>query len=263
MTTTTSSWAAGWRGVQTLWELEMVRVVKAPLLLVATLATPLTWLFLFGLALGGNLRLGPGGVGYAAFLTPGLVVLMGMTFALASGARTMADKQQGFLKEVLVAPVGRMSIILGRTLGICTVVTMQAFLLLGVPVLLGQGITLPYGVVSIAGIAAGVVLVALGFTGVGMLMGVRGKNPQSYQAALGLLTLPMFFLSGAIVPVSQLPAWALPIALVNPMAYAVEVVRQSALGTSFGSLPWELALFGLAGFALLTLSVGAKNLRQA
>jgi ABC-2 type transport system permease protein len=230
---------------------------------IATLATPLAWLVLYGGLMQSSLALRFGGVQYLAFITPGLVVLMATMFALNSGARTMADKQMGFLKEVLVSPVGRMEVILGRTLGVCTIVSLQSLILVGIPFLWGDGVPAPYGALSLLGVMLAVSLLALGFVGVGMIMAVRGKNPQSFQALLGLLTLPMFFLSGALLPPSRLPDWAQALAAINPMAYAVNVARGAALGTEHAYFPLELSLLGLFGFALFTLSMGARNLREA
>ncbi|HEV8360094.1 MAG TPA: ABC transporter permease [Candidatus Thermoplasmatota archaeon] len=249
------------RGAITLWKLELLRAAKAPVLIASTLATPLVWLVLFGTMFRDGVGVRFQGFDYLTFMAPGLMILMASLYALSSGTRTMADKQVGFLKEVLVAPVGRMEVIVGRALGICTIVTAQALIILGVPALLGEGPPVPYGALSIAGIAAAVSLVALGFTGLGMMMATQGKNPQSFAAAIGALTLPMFFLSGALVPIANLPAWARGLATVNPMAYAVDLTRQAALGTGVGHFPLALAALGLLGFALVALSAGAKHLR--
>jgi ABC-2 type transport system permease protein len=247
-------------GVRTLWELELVRMSQAPVSVAATLATPLAWLVLFGASAQAGFAPRVGGGSYLAFMAPGVAVLLAVFFALASGARTMADKSAGFLKEVLVAPVGRMEIVLGRTAGICTIVLVQAGILLGIAALMGAAPPLPYGILSVAGVVGALCLIALGFTGVGLGIAAGSGNPQSYQSLIGLATLPMFFLSGAIVPIASLPAWAQALAMVNPMAYAVDAARQAAIGAQVGAFPLALDILGLAGFALATLSVGAKRL---
>lgn len=250
------------RDALTLWRLELVRTWQSKALVAISLITPLAWLFLFGLAIDRGLRLEFGGVSYLAFLGPGLMAMMSIFWALNSGQAVGRDKDTGFLKEVLVAPVSRLSVVAGRSLGVATVTLAQAMLVLLFTALLGQGVALPFGLLSIVGIAAIVLLLALGFVGMGMSIAVSGSNPQAFQAVVALLSLPMFFLSGALQPVDTLPAYLRPFAFINPLAHGVDALRVVVLGPEHAVFPFPLALLALVGFALFTLSVGAKKLAQ-
>lgn len=250
------------RDALVLWELELVRTWQSKALVIVSLVTPLTWLFLFGLAFDQGLALRFGGAGYLAFVGPGLMAMMALFWAMNSGQAVGADKQSGFLKEVLVAPVSRLSIVAGRSLGVGTVTVAQALLILALTGLFSVGVALPYGALSVLAVVAIVFLMALGFVGMGMAIAVGGKNPQAYQAVVALLSLPMFFLSGALQPVSSLPAYLQPFAYINPLAHGVDALRGVILGPAQASFPLPLAILGLLGFALFTLSVGARKLKE-
>ncbi|MCA1814347.1 MAG: ABC transporter permease [Halobacteriales archaeon] len=241
-------------------ELELTRTWQSRAAVLAAFITPLAWLLLFGLAFDQGLGVRVGAIGYMAFISPGLVAMLGTFSSLGSGQGIGRDRDTGFLKEMLVAPVSRLSLVAGRGMSVALLALGQALLVLVLVALVGGGLPLPYGALSVLGAAAVLGLLCMGFLGAGLAIAVRSPNATTYQATIGVLTLPMFFLSGALVPISKMPAALQAAAYVNPMAYGIDALRTLLLGEAYSAFPLPLAVLALCGFALFTLGFGARNL---
>ncbi|MEU6482664.1 ABC transporter permease [Streptomyces sp. NPDC046887] len=214
--------------VRVLWRREMIRFVRNRLRIATSLVMPLLFLLILGSGL--NSVLDPPGTGTGAgdfrrYLFPGVLLMVVQGPALTTGALIVWDRQAGFLRQMLVAPVRREALLGGICLGGAT--TGAAYAL---PMLLMAGVVgVPYGLHLL--LALGVLgLVALSFTVVGVLGAVCIRRPETFDIVMGLCAMPLLFLSGALFPVHQLPGWLNAAVLVNPLTYGVDALRRTLPG---------------------------------
>jgi ABC-2 type transport system permease protein len=209
-----------------LWLRQLKRYSRSRARIFASLAQPV--LFLIALGFGfGPIYARAGGGNYIAFLAPG-VITMGVVFtAVFSGIEIIWDKQFGFLKETLVAPVSRTTIMLGRTLGGATVALRQGCIVFAVTLAVGFRPSdlqmLPLAVLFLFGIA-------LLFTSLGTAIAAKIDDMQSFPLIMNFLVMPLFFLSGALFPLSQLPPALTAVMSLNPLSYGVDGVRGALCG---------------------------------
>ena len=229
-----------------IWLREMKKYVRNKSRLVGNLAMP--FFFLAFLGMGFN-SLGisglPAGMSYLDFLAPGIVA-MGLLFSsMFAGVSILWDRQFGFLKEIMVAPVGRTSIVIGRIFAGMTSGVIQAFFILGISLLMGVRITsLPGLLASVAFI----MLIAMSFVGLGISIASRIQDMHGFQLIMNFLVMPTFLLSGALFPLDRLPAWLAGLSYIDPLTYGVDGLRALITGTSH--LPVLLDLGILGGFCL-------------
>ena len=237
--------------VYILWLRQLKRYVRSRARIVGSLAQPL--LFLVALGFGfGPIYARAGGGNYIQFLAPG-VIAMGILFtAMFSGIEVLWDRQFGFLKETLVAPVPRLQVMLGRTLGGATVATLQGiivFLLtLGVgfrPAHLAQ---LPLALLMMF-------LTAILFTALGTAVASVLEDMQGFQLIMNLLVMPLFFLSGALFPLAGLPPSIGLVARIDPLSYGVDGIRGALIGAPHFSLAVDVGVLG--AFVVVLLAVGS------
>jgi len=218
---------------------------------------PLAYIVLLGVGLGGVARLPGIAPDYLIFLIPGTVAVTVMLTALGHGGQILWDRQYGFLRVVLVAPVSRMEIVLGHTAGGATIAIFQGLLLL-FPALL-VGFTLP----SLAGFGMAcvfMILAAVAFTALGVAIAARTGDAGGLQMITGVFSFLFFGFSGAVFPISTLPAWIEPITLVNPLTYCVEGVRYGLTGMS--QIHPGVCLAVMTGFCVVTVAGGAYLFRK-
>ncbi|MFO1533626.1 MAG: ABC transporter permease [Thermoplasmatota archaeon] len=220
-----------------VWRREMIRFVRARSRIVGGLVQPILFLFVLGYGLG-SLVPAAGGVDYKRFIFPGTLSMSVVTTSIFSAISIVWDREFGFLREMLVAPVSRASIVLGKTSGGATVATSQgAIMLLLAPVV---GVTLtPLLVVEVLGIA---MLMAFALTSFGVFVASRMKKMEGFQVVMQFLLFPMIFLSGAMFPLANVPTWLSAIAHLDPLTYAIDPMRRVILGAQFaGSVPPAVA----------------------
>jgi ABC-2 type transport system permease protein len=239
--------------VYVLWQREMKKFVRNRSRIAGSLAMPLMFLFFFGFGLSGMAVPGaPAGVSYVQFLIPGIIgmgLLFSSTFA---GLSVLLDRQFGFLKEIMVAPVSRISIVLGRAAGAITTGLIQALAILAISlVFLNGGI----GVLEIVTLVAFMVLTATAFIGLGLIFASKMKDPQGFNIIMNFLIMPLFFLSGAIFPLANLPAAAQYISYADPLTYGVDGMRGALIGVSYIPIAVDFAV--LAVISILMLILGA------
>lgn len=209
-----------------VWRREMIRSYSQPARLASMLIQPILYLFVLGKGLS-NLIGSTGGLDYSKFLFPGVIAMSIVGTALFSGASILWDREFGFLREMMVAPVSRTSIILGKASGGATAATLQgAVLLLLAPLI---GIDLGLGVVL--ELLLGGFLLAVTITCLGILLASRMKRMESFQAVTQMLLFPMIFLSGITFPLRGLPDWLTWLTRLNPLTYGVDPLRQAVLGS--------------------------------
>ncbi|MEM4717196.1 MAG: ABC transporter permease [Desulfurococcaceae archaeon] len=171
-----------------------------------------------------------GGVNYIAFMISGIVVMTAFVGSFISGISVIWDKQFGFLKETLVAPAPRSSIILGRILGDSVVTTLQSMIIIALSQLLTSEINLLNTPVAIIY----VFIMSVGFTSLGTVLSLKFSSMEGFQMVINLLTMPMVFMSGVFYPVVTMPYWMKITAKINPLTYSVHSVRYWLTGSNIG-----------------------------
>ena len=209
------------RAVKVVWQREMIRFVRSKGRLISGLAQPLLLLFVLGSGLSGLTRSATGGVDFRTFLFPGIVATSTLFTAIFAGISIVWDREFGFLREMLVAPVPRSSILVGKCLGGGTIATMQALILVALAGLVG----VPYNPVMIIALLVLLFLTALAMTAFGLMISVRIKKFQAVMPIVQLVLTPMMFLSGSLFPLAGLPVWLAVLTRLNPLTYAVEPMR--------------------------------------
>ena len=209
------------RAVKIVCHRELLRWIKDRRRLVAGLIQPLLWLFVLGTGLSRVVSSGSRGVDFRTFLFPGVLGTSVMFTAVFSGVSVVWDREFGFLREMLVAPISRTSIMAGKCLGGAIVATAQAVIIL----LLAGLAKVPYSPVLMLKLLAVLFLASLAITAFGLLLGARVSNIQSVMPVIQTVVTPMMFLSGSLYPTSGLPTWLAVATKLNPVTYAVHPMR--------------------------------------
>ena len=226
-----------------LWLRELKRYSRSRAQIVASLGQPLLYLLVLGFGLGPVFqRAGQGS--YLQFIAPGVIGMSVLFSSIFSGIGLLWDRQFGFLKETLVAPVPRLHIMIGRTLGGATVATLQGLLVLIVCLLAGFrpafAATLPEAVLFMG-------LICVVFAALGTVIGSTLQNMQGFQLIMNFLVMPIFFLSGALFPLNNIPTALAVVTKLDPLTYGVDGLRGAFIGLShFGMMTDALVLFGVA-----------------
>lgn len=217
-------------GIYALWLRDVKRFLRTPSRIIGSIAMPLLFLVFLAFGFSGAAIPGlPDGVDYLEYLVPGMVgftMLFGASFA---GLSILSDQDVGFLKEILVAPISRTSIVLGRIAGGSTTALVQAVLILLLSIPLGFRITNPL-LLPVAFLF--LVLIAVTFVGFGVALASQFSDSEGFGLVVQFVIFPLFFLSGAIYPISSFPEPIQLMALVNPLTYGVDGLRAVLVGTS-------------------------------
>src|SRR3989338_8398740 len=188
---------------------------------------------------------------YLDFIFPGIIAMSVLFTSMFSGISVIWDKQLGFMKEMLVAPISRTKIMVGKTLGGATTAVFQGFLIFMLSLLFGIRIHSFSGfIVALAFMA----LIGISFTALGISFGSRMEDMQAFPLVMNFVIMPLFFLSGALFPLEGVPKILRMIALINPLTYGVDALRFGLVGIS--QIPLWIDFIVLAGFCVLTISVG-------
>jgi ABC-2 type transport system permease protein len=220
------SWRSEARAVKTLWRREIIRFAADRTQIAMWLIQPLLFLFVLGSGLESLSAASTGGVDLRTFIFPGVLCMAALFTGIFSAASLVWDRELGFLREVLVAPISRSSIILGKCLGGATVATFQGVILLALAGL----VDVPYDPLLILSVFGLLLLISFTVTALGVLVAVRIKRAQAFTYMMQLVVMPLFFLSGAFYPVSGLPAWLEALNRIDPLTYAVDAMRQLVFG---------------------------------
>jgi ABC-2 type transport system permease protein len=208
------------RAVSMVWRREMIRYGRDRARMLAMLLQPLLFLFVMGTGLASVVDTG-GAVDFRTFLYPGVLAMSVLFTAAFSGISLVWDREFGFLREMLVAPVSTAAIVLGKCLGGATAATLQSVVLL----LLAGLVGVPYAPALFAMFLLCLFLGALMLTSMGVLMSVRVKQIQAAMPLSQLIIMPMMFLSGTLFPLANLPGWLAVTTKLNPLTYAVQPMR--------------------------------------
>jgi ABC-2 type transport system permease protein len=246
------------RTIGMVWQRELIRLRRTPTRIVTGLAQPIIFLFILGAGLGSLIQQGPGGLDYQEFLFPGILSMSIITSALFSAVSIVWDREFGFMREMLVAPVSRASIVLGKALGGGTVAVVQGLILVLAAPIVGVDLTVGRLLLLIVSL----LLLAFAMTAFGIVLATRIERMESFQMVMTLVLQPMIFLSGAVFPLQNLPTWLAVITHLNPATYAVDLVRRSVLPDVPGVeiAGWVVPMWAEAA---LVLSIGTGLLALA
>jgi ABC-2 type transport system permease protein len=245
------------RAIYILWERQLKRFYRSKTRIVAGLGQPL--LFLIALGMGFGPVFAKAGEGdYILFLAPGIMAMSILFTSLFNGIEVIYDRQFGFLKETLVAPVSRLSIMLGKTLGGATVALMQGTIVMFLSMLVGfRPLSLTSVVIGLFFMAA----IAVLFTSIGIAVASKMQDMHGFQLIMNFLVMPTFFLSGALFPLSNLPLSLTLVTRINPLSYGVDGLRGALTGTHHFPLLLDFSVILL--FALIVLVVGSYLFSKA
>ena len=216
------SWRGDLRAVKIVWQRELIRFSKDKLRIVTSLVQPFLFLFVLGTGLSHLAGAGTHGVDLRTFVYPGVLCMAVLFTAMFSAASLVWDREFGFLREMMVAPVRRSSLVLGKCLGGATVASFQGFVVL----CLAGTVGVPYAPTLVLAVFALQLALAFAITAFGVMVAARIKQIQSFMAITQMVMMPMYFLSGAIFPVSGLPQWLTILNRIDPMTYAVDPMRR-------------------------------------
>ncbi len=234
-----------------LWLRELKRYVRSRVQIVVSLGQPCLYLLALGFGLSPVFRQAGHG-SYLQFMAPGVVGMTVLFSSVFSGIAMLWDRQFGFLKETLVAPVPRLQIMVGRTLGGATVAMIQGTLILVICLIAGFR---PHHWLAIPLAFFFVVMIAFVFAALGMAIGSVIKDMQGFQLVMNFLVMPIFFLSGALFPLANLGRVMDVITKLDPLTYGVDGLRGALINNWYFSLPVDVAL--LVAIGALFLSAGA------
>ena len=235
-----------------LWLRQLKHYWRSKARLLGSLGQPLLFLITFGFGFGPMYTRASGGANYLDFLAPGIVSMSILFTAVFSGREVIWDRQFGFLKETMVAPISRTEIMIGKTLGGATIAMIQGLIVLSLTYLLG------FRIPGLANLAFGLVfmsLIAIFFTGLGLAIASKMKDMQGFQLIMNFLIMPIFFLSGALFPLENLPPSIYFISRIDPLTYGVDGLRGAIAGMNVFGIYNDLAVIGL--LSVLVCMVGA------
>ncbi|PIU21398.1 MAG: hypothetical protein COT15_02585 [Candidatus Diapherotrites archaeon CG08_land_8_20_14_0_20_34_12] len=234
-----------------LWKREMIRFLRSKSRIIGSLAMPFFFLAILGTGLSGAMKL-PGMNGnYLEFITPGILGMVLLFGSMFLGISVIIDRQFGFLKETLIAPVKRTTLVIGKTLGNSTAAVIQGILMLLLSVFLGVTIQLQDILFTILLMF----LISSAFVCLGIAIASKLEDMHGFQLIMNFLMMPMFFLSGALFPLTSAPQIIQTIAYFDPMLYAVEALRFSLLG--YSSMPILISVSILIAFFIATTFLAA------
>src|SRR5580692_2634393 len=214
------------RAVNIVWRRELIRFKSDRLRAVTSLVQPVLFLFVLGTGLSSLASHGlPQGVDFKAFIYPGVLAMSVMFTAIFSAASIVWDREFGFLREMLVAPVSRSAIVIGKCLGGATIATFQGIIMLALAGLAD----VPYNPVLLLTLTGELLLLAFTLTAFGVMMAARITQFQAFMALTQMLVMPLFFLSGALYPLHGLPTWLSVLTRLDPLTYVVGPMRYAVL----------------------------------
>lgn len=242
-------------GILAIWYREFKVFLREKSRIVASIVNPILWLLIFGGGLGANVAIS--GINYQTFIYPGVLIQATLFSSIFFGVYIVWDRKIDFLKEVLVAPISRTSIFIGKVIGGTTDSFIQSLILLLLGAILG-GIGIVPGLhMHLSSILISLIILVIatvGMVSIGLIIGSRMESPEGFQLITSFLLFPLFFLSGALFPINRLPSWLAVFTFLNPLTYAVDALRGVLLGASQFSLAFDLGI--ITAFAVVVIFVG-------
>lgn len=218
------------RGAYIIWYRDVLRYLRDRTRIVAALGQPVLYLFIFGTGLSASFALGRGGgpgsdLNYRTFMFPGVLAMTVIFTSIMSAMSIVWDREFGFLREILVAPISRPVVAIGKALGGSTVACFQASIVLVLGVFIGVPLT-PTLLLTVIPL---LFLLAFCLSCVGIAIASRMRTMEGFQVMMNFFLMPMLFLSGAFFPVNNLPGWLAVLTRIDPAAYGVDPIRRAVL----------------------------------
>ena len=264
------------RAVRVVWQREMIRFTRDRLRVVTSLIQPLLFLFVLGTGLSTITQGSVHSLNLRTFMYPGALSMAVLFTAMFSAGSIVWDREFGFLREMLVAPVSRWAIVLGKCFGGATTASLQGVLILAMAGIAG----VPYSATLFLTVFGELLLLAFTLTAFGVMTAARITQFQAFMALNQMLLMPMFFLSGALFPLGNLPGWLQVLTRIDPLTYAVDPVRRAVFahlsvppdlvhrlnpGVTWGSyrVPTPVELLIVAAMGLVMLGIAIWEFRKA
>lgn len=238
------------QAIYTIWLREMIRTIRSKTRILASFSMPIFFLVIFGTGLNRSFSLPGARISYIDFIAPGIVAMSTLFTALFFGVSVIMDKQFGFMKEILVAPVSRLTILIGKILGGATLAICAGFVVLLIAIILGVKVSATGLLLSLLIM----LIIALSFVSMGLAFASQMSDLQAYPLVANFIVIPMFFLSGALFPIDRLPEWLKILVYIDPLTYGVDALRQSMIGVSV--LPFWLDITVMGVFCTFTILAG-------
>ena len=226
-----------YRGIWVVAFRELLHFISDRTRIISSLMFPLMFLVVFGAGFSRIVGGLAGGVDFIHFIYPGILAMTVLTSSLLSGTSVVVDREHGFLKEVLVAPLSRVGGILGKALGGSLTSLLQGMIMLVIAPIIGLSIT-PLLVVKLL---PTLLILSLALSGLGILMATRMHSQQGFQFLMQLIVFPLMFLAGVFFPVDGVPVWLQIVAKVNPLTYGVDAIRQIFLAPQITNAAAEIS----------------------
>ncbi len=260
------------RAVYIVWWRDVIRYGRDRVRLAASLAQPLLYLVIFGSGLSASLGAGfagASGMSYTQFMYPGIISMAILFTSIFAAMGIVWDREFGFLKELLVAPIERSAIAVGKALGGATQAVFQGAILLVLAPFVGVTLSLTSAIVLLGLMAA----LAFGLSAMGVAIAARMRSMQGFQMVMNFLMMPMFFLSGALFPLVGLPGWMTVLTRIDPASYGIDPIRRTLLGEPAERLALtigdqtvpilaEVAVMLVFGLAMLAIAARAFQQRD-
>ncbi|MBU5537183.1 MAG: ABC transporter permease [Candidatus Aenigmatarchaeota archaeon] len=234
-------------GVYWIWLRDLKRFWRSTSRLIGSFAMPILFLVIFGAGFN-FVRIGS--VNYTTFLFPGIVAMSLLFTSLNSGISVIWDREFGFMKEILVSPILRISIFIGKSLGGVSTAIIQGVIILLLSFFIGIHISLTSFLIALPIM----VLISLGMVGLGLIIASFVETFEGFGLIMNFINFPLFFTSGAIFPLDQAPTWLKAISYVNPVTYGVDALRQVLIGIS--SLSFFTDILVVIVFTFATILIG-------
>jgi len=249
------------KGIYALWYRETKVFLRERSRVISSIINPLLWLLIIGGGLGSAVSFS--GINYQTFIYPGILIQTALFSSVFFGVYIVWDKKIDFMKEVLVAPMKRTSIFVGKILGGSTDTLLQVLILFVIGFLFMIGGIMPglkLTPFSVLVSLAFLLVTTVGLVSIGLILGSQMESPEGFQLIISFLVFPLFFLSGALFPITNLPGWLAPFILANPVTYAVDGIRGVMMGISRFDLLFDFAVVCL--FALVMILIGTYAFKK-
>ena len=242
------------KGIYALWYRETKVFLRERSRVISSIINPLLWLLIIGGGLGSAVSFG--GVNYQTFIYPGVLIQTALFSSVFFGVYIVWDKKVDFMKEVLVAPMRRTSLFVGKILGGSTDTLLQILILFAIGFIftfVGIMPGLHLTVSSIAISLAFLLMTTIGLVSIGLILGSQMESPEGFQLIISFLVFPLFFLSGSLFPITNLPNWLAPFIFMNPVTYAVDGIRTILIGEQEKVIVGTIQLSPMLDFMIVTL----------